>query len=219
MVAVQAPPATAAPPAAKPSFWGRAGRFTLGVALAAAAVYAQSLAMPFDQKGSFLTHHGSLGEEVSADRFIAKVTKVSAAKSVDTRDYSGQTGKVQTSHLFLVLDVSGTVEREPVQLRGSDVWLHAGDGRRYQRTDKVDESITLVGKYLQPGWWTSAPLVFEVPEDAVPGAKLVINAPTSAFVVDSFAPEAEIDLKLSEPAAARLIEAAEPFHPLVPANS
>ncbi|GAA0985232.1 hypothetical protein GCM10009555_060310 [Acrocarpospora macrocephala] len=220
MVTTEVRPAAAVESApAKAPFLTRTGRFVLGVALAAAAVYAQSLAMPFEQKGSFLTRHGSVGQIVSADRFNARVSKVTAAKAVDTRDVSGKTAKVQTSHVFLVLDVSGTVDKEPLKLGSFDVWLHSGDGRRYLATDKVDSSLTLVGRWLQAGWWISGPLVFEVPKEALAGAKLVITTPSSAFVEDTFAPEAEIDLGLSDAAAAKLAAEAQEFHSLVGAGS
>ncbi|MEU8192726.1 DUF4352 domain-containing protein [Microbispora amethystogenes] len=187
-----------------------------GVVLAAAAVYAQqNFAMPFEQRASFLTYKGRIGETVATKRFSVKVVSVTAARAVDTKDYSGKVTKVGTSHLFLLIDVTATSAREPMKLsKLSPPVLLSEDGRRYLPTDKVDESLTLFNRYIQPGFWTSGTLVFEVPKDAVPGASLVFIPPVSPLVVDNSAPEAQVDLDLSGAAADRLIAQAEDYHTL-----
>ncbi|MCT9934764.1 DUF4352 domain-containing protein [Planotetraspora sp. A-T 1434] len=203
-------------PRARKSLARRAAGAVAGLALASAAIYAQTCAMPFEQRNSFLTTKGNLGQAIETNQFTVKVTSVSAAKAVDTKDFSGDVTKVGTSNLFLLTNVSATAPREPVQLStiGPPVLLTA-DGKRYQPTDKVDQSLTLFNKWFQPGFWSSGVLVFEVPREALPGARLVFIPSVSAIVVDNFAPEAEIDLGLSDDATTRLISRAEEYHSLV----
>lgn len=188
----------------------------VGLALAAAAVYAQTFAMSTEQHSSFLTTNGKLGEPVNTNRYSVKVASVAAARAVDTKDPSGKVARVQTSHVFLLVTVSATTPHEPMRLSklGPPV-LRTADDRRYRPTDKVDESLTLFNKWFQPGWWSTGVLVFEVPKDALPGSKLIFIPPVAALVVDNFAPEAEIDLGLTDEAAKRLISQAEDFHSLV----
>ncbi|MEU7693086.1 DUF4352 domain-containing protein [Microbispora sp. SCL1-1] len=191
-----------------------------GIVLAAAAVYAQqNFSVSFEQRTSYLTYKGRIGETVETKRFTVKALSVTAAHAVDTTDYSNKVSKVATSNLFLLVDVSATSAREPFKLsRLSPPVLLTADGRRYDPTDKVSDSLTLFNKYIQPGFWSSGLLVFEVPEDAVPGAHLVFIPPVSPLVRDNYAPEAQIDLGLSGAAAGRLISQAEDYHSLVSAS-
>jgi hypothetical protein len=215
----EARPAAQSPPARR-SVAGRVAGVVIGLALAAAAVFAQTHAMSFEQRNSFLTTKGRLGEAVETSRFTVKVTSVSAARAVDTKDFTGKVIKVETSNLFLLVKLSVTTPREPMRLSrlGPPVLL-TEDGRRYDPTDKVDEGLTVFNKRFQPGFWSSGALVFEVPKEAVPGARLVFIPPVAAIVVDNFAPEAEIDLGLSSDAAARLVSQAEDYHSLVNRSS
>ncbi|MEU6429487.1 DUF4352 domain-containing protein [Microbispora sp. NPDC046973] len=195
----------------------RIGAGVAGIVLAAAAVYVQqNFAMPFEQRTSYLTYKGRVGETVETKRFTVKVLSVTAARTVDTTDYSNKVSKVATSNLFLLVDVSATSAREPFKLSrlGPPVLLTA-DGRRYQPTDKVSDALTLFNKYIQPGFWSSGLLVFEVPKDAVPGADLVFVPPVSPLVSDNYAPEAQIDLGLSGAAADRLTSQPEDHYSLV----
>jgi hypothetical protein len=187
-----------------------------GLALAAAAVYAQTLSMPFEQHDSFLTYKGRIGQAVQTPRFSVKVTSVTSATSVDTTDFSGKVAKVATSNLFLLVGVSATTAREPMRLSSlAPPVLLTADGRRYKPTDKVNETLTAFNTWFQPGFWSSGTLVFEVPKGAVPGARFVFVPPVSGLVVDNFAPEAEINLGLSGPAATRLTDHPENHHSLV----
>ncbi|GLW96433.1 DUF4352 domain-containing protein [Microtetraspora sp. NBRC 16547] len=188
----------------------------VGLALAAAAVYAQTFTLSYEQRSSPLTVKGSAGELVETNRFSVKVTSVTAAHAVDTKDTRGEVVKVETSNLFLVVNVTATTPKEPMQLGTlQPPVLLTADGRRYKPTDKVDDSLTIFNKIIQPGLWSSGVLVFEVPEEALPGAGLVVSPPQGVIVVDTFAPEAEIDLGLSGDALTRLTSHAEELHSLV----
>lgn len=88
-----------------------------GIVLAAAAVYAQqNFSVSFEQRTSYLTYKGRIGETVETKRFTVKALSVTAAHAVDTTDYSNKVSKVATSNLFLLVDVSATSAREPFKL-------------------------------------------------------------------------------------------------------
>jgi hypothetical protein len=195
---------------------GRVSAIVAGLALAAAAVWAQSNSMSYEQRGSFLTTKGEIGQLVETNRYTVKVTTVTAAHAVDTRSTSGDAVKVETRYLFLLVNLRATTRTEPMRLStlGPPVLLTA-DGRRYRPTDKVDEALTFFSKQVQPGLWSTGTLIYEVPPAALPGIRFVFIPPVSAFVVDNSAPEAEIDLGLTDAAAARLTSRAEAYHPLV----
>ncbi|GAA4560580.1 DUF4352 domain-containing protein [Planotetraspora kaengkrachanensis] len=199
------------------SVFGRVVAIVAGLALAAAAVWAQSHSMSYEQKGSYLTTKGEIGQFVETNRYTVKVTTVTAAHSVDTRVTPGSSAvKVETNSLFVLVNLRATSRSEPMRLNslGPPLLLTA-DGRRYRPTDKVDESLTFFAKQIQPGFWSTGTLVYEVPPTALPGARFVFIPPDSAIVVDNSTPEAEIDLGLTDAAAARLVSRAEAFHPLV----
>lgn len=190
----------------------------IGLLLIAAACYAQTLVPPPEQRTSPLTSTGAVGEEVATDRFTVKVNKVIAAHSTDAeprREGVGQDeGRVRTGGIFLVLDVSATAAREAFRFGLPKPVLLTGDGKRYTLTDKVAESLTLMSQWIQPGFWTTRPLVFEVPPAALPGARLVISDRSGAIVADTGRPEAEIDLGLTEESAKDLVDRAKDYHRL-----
>ncbi|ADG87192.1 hypothetical protein TBS_28000 [Thermobispora bispora] len=212
---VEGPAAEARP--AKAGAGRRIARGLIGLALAAAAVYAQTFEPSYEEQLSNLTVHGRIGEVVHTSRYSVKVNWIKAALSVDTKNFGvGDTIQVRTSNLFLVVNISARGVREPFRLsQGSPPVLRTRDDRVYWPTDKVDSSLTLFSKWIQPGLWSSGVLVYEVPKDAVPGARLVFAPPAGLLVVDLYQPETEIDLGLTGGAAARLIDEAEEYHTLV----
>nr|WP_062337975.1 DUF4352 domain-containing protein [Herbidospora sakaeratensis] len=173
-------------------FLRRLGALTLGLSLAAAALYAQTFALDEEQKSAYLTSSGSSGEEVVTSRFSVKVTKAAVATSVDVADTT-----VETGNLFLVVHVSATSPAEPFRFRPHTAWLLTEADKKYQVTDKVAEDSTLLGKWVQAGWWIDAPLVFEVPKEALRGSELVLTSASDALVVDNLAPDVQIDLGLT----------------------
>ncbi|GAA1280267.1 hypothetical protein Psi02_72920 [Planotetraspora silvatica] len=204
------------PPQARRGIVGRIVGIVAGLALAAAAVWAQTNAMPYEERGSFLTTKGKIGQVVKTNRYSVKVTSVTAARAVDTKTFSGEALKVRTSHVFLLVNVSATTVRQPMDLSTlSPPALLTVDGRRYDTTDRVDQSLTLLSKRFQPGLWSSGLLVYELPKDAVPGVRFIFAPSAGAIPVDTSTPEAEIDLGLTPGAADKLISQAPAYRSLV----
>lgn len=197
----------------------RLANLAAGLALMAAAGYAQTFVPPPEQRTAPLTFTGAVGEEVAADRFTVKVHKVVAAHSTDAEPRVTRAGtmgrRVRTDGIFLVLDVSVTATRDAFRLGSPRPVLLTADGKRYALTDKVSETLTLMSSWVQPGFWSRGALVFEVPPAALPGARLVLSAPAGALVADTGRPEAEIDLGLSAESAADLVDRAKDYHRLV----
>src|SRR5690606_41865349 len=59
----------------------------IGLALAAAAVYAQTFEPSYEEQLSNLTVHGRIGEVVHTSRYSVKVNWIKAALSVDTKNF------------------------------------------------------------------------------------------------------------------------------------
>jgi hypothetical protein len=183
----------------------RALQGLIGVVLVALAVYTQTFKMTTEDSVMPLTSKGAIGQAVTTTRFSARVDSVTAAHSVKFPDAASRPVEVKTDALFLVVKVSATVPKEPLKLaKLTPPVLLTADGRRYNPTDKVDESSTLFQKWIQPGWWATGVLVYEVPRDALAGAQFVFLPPTGLIVVDALLPEAQIDLGLDQAAADRL---------------
>lgn len=172
----------------------------VGLALAAGAIWVQSLDLTGDDQAMPLTYAGGKGEEVDAGRFSVRVDKVSTAKAVKAVDDT-----VATDQLFLVVDAAATSPRTPLHL-GMPTLLTA-DGRRFAATDKINKDSTLAYYWIQPGWWARGRFVFEVPASALPGAQAVFGLPVAGLYTEPLPPEAQIDLGIDDAAARRLSSA------------
>lgn len=177
-----------------------------GLALAAAAVGLQSLALTPNEISAPITSVGDKGKEVSAGRFSARVDSVSSARQVRT-----ETKTVPAEQFFLVVGASATAAREPMHL-GKAVLLTA-DGTSFEATDKVNSARLLDQPWVQPGFWVSGFFVFEVPASALEGAHIVFRLPDTALV-EPFEPEVEVDLGIDEAAAKQLSSAPQDVHSL-----
>lgn len=204
MTTVASPPAVEERSAARRPR-GRMSRVVsavLGIGLAAAAVGAQHFVLDHSERTTPLTYTGTAGEAVDTGRFSARVLSVKAARSVEVPQ-SGSHKKIESDHVFLLVETSATSTREPMKLTAD---LLTADGKVYEKTDKVDTTWTLEFKWIQPGWWASGVYVFEVPAEAIPGASIVVRLPATNEV---YAPEAEIDLGLDKASANALVSGAQ----------
>ena len=98
-----------------------------------------------------------------------------------------------TSDLALVVVSVEASARQRVWLF-NQVVLRTGDERDYEpRTEFIEAGLA----ETQPGFTRSATLVFEVPPDRVPGARLVVDPDSASF--DAYAAALRIDLGLRAP--------------------
>jgi hypothetical protein len=186
----------------------------IGIILLVAAVYAQSLVLTSEQKDDPLTANGAAGDVVRTDPFEARVEGVQAAR---TLQITGTPDPVVADDglLFLVVKVSATAPKRPIQL--TTAYLVTADGLRFDATERVRERLTLGYKWVQSGWWSTGSYFFEVPPSAVAGARLSIVGGAPKLFGDQYAAEASIDLNLSPAKAQRLIDAAD--EPMTVASS
>ncbi|HEX4814094.1 MAG TPA: hypothetical protein VFV66_15230 [Nonomuraea sp.] len=92
----------------------------------------------------------------------------------------------------------------------------AGDGKRFDATDRVDRAVTLANTWVQPDIWVSGRFVFEVPASALAGAHVVFSLPSpTGVLLESYAPEAEIDLGLDEETARKLAASPQDVYSVV----
>lgn len=144
----------------------------------------------FRQEMPFITQ-GTIGENIGLRTGNVTVERVQAAKSVEL--YSQV---AVSSGVWLVFDIVWAARGEPSTLMGSAPVVVAADGRRFGDMQAV---VNNCGP-AQPGLPVSCQLPFEVPEDALSGARLLIPAGISTTSNDDVA---EIDLGIDEQVAAR----------------
>ena len=137
---------------------------------------------------------GVVGQPVRLRTADVTVERVQAAKRVELH---GQVA--ESSGVWLVFDVVWAARSEPSQLAGTSPVVVAADGRRFGGTQAV---IATCGP-AQPGLPVSCQLPFELPADALEGARLLIPADGSTRANDDVA---DLDLGIGAAAAALLAE-------------
>ncbi|MEV4069731.1 hypothetical protein ACGFJC_15980 [Nonomuraea fuscirosea] len=172
-----------------------------GVALIAVAMWVQSHHMSDLQTSDPLVYSGAKGETVDARRFSVRLENFVAAKSIKSGDKT-----LQTDQIFLILTVKATSALKPYHL-GEPV-LTTAEGKKFAATDRVDNSLSLASKWVQPDIWRAGQSFFEVPPSALAGATVTYALPGS-FLVESYQPEIEIDLGLDEEGARKLATSAQ----------
>ncbi|GII67296.1 hypothetical protein Skr01_73810 [Sphaerisporangium krabiense] len=177
----------------------------VGLALVCGAVYVQTFVLSPEELKDPLTASGGMRDALVTDQFTTRVEQVEFTRSVQVkRTYS--TDDARTEQIFMVVKVSATAPRRPIQLTAR---LVTADGARFATTDRVGTAATFANKWVQPGWWASGLFFFEVPPARVAGARLVVSAPGNILYGDTYQPETSTDLGLDETAAARMIGAAK----------
>ncbi|MGI5268829.1 hypothetical protein ACQEUU_06740 [Nonomuraea sp. CA-218870] len=176
----------------------------VGLVLVGAAIGLQSMDLSHNEYTAPLTYTGELGKDIDATRFVVRVNSVTAAKAVQHLSDT-----VKTDHLFLIVNVSAKSKLQPYKL--GPAMLLTADGKKFSTTDRVDSSISITSKWVQPDIWARGPYFFEVPASALPGARVVVGLPPTALI-EPYQPEAEIDLALDEAAARKLAGSAQDVH-------
>ena len=139
-------------------------------------------------------HDGVVGAPVRLRTADVTVAQVQAAKRVELY---GQVA--ESSGLWLVFDVVWAAGGEASRLAGTSPVVVAADGRRFGGAQAV---LATCGP-AQPGLPVSCQLPFEVPADALEGARLLIPAEGNTRTNDDVA---DIDLGIDAATAARFAD-------------
>ncbi|HZB32040.1 MAG TPA: hypothetical protein VE465_17925 [Streptosporangiaceae bacterium] len=145
-----------------------------------------------------LRTYGRIGAVVTNDAFSVRIDRYDVAASITTTSLSN--GAHVADGLFVVVHFHARAERRPYKMKY--VRLETRDGRTYNEGGRVGVLTRADGTY-QPMLWGSGTLVFEVPEDRLAGASVVIGQTYGPAVSDLTA-ESVIDLGIDDAKAARL---------------
>lgn len=176
-------------------------RFRWSALLASAATLAMLLAMResmpnYNARMAPIVERGAPGEYVHGRRFAARVTAVETARmlrfarsgtpdSVEQRDSSG---------VWLIVQASAMAVQEPTLIGSAAILTR--DGRRYEQSGRLyNAPPTLAARELQAGVASAGVLIFELPVDALAGARLAL----AANRIDPLDSELQIDLALAAP--------------------
>jgi hypothetical protein len=204
----------------------RLGNGIIALLIGAAAIYADTFVMNKDDLDAPLTTRAATGAVAATGRFSARIEKVVVARSLRllTTGTDPDTGSttikrstsVSTPDVFVVTTISATSPGDPTRLRIA--WLRTADGVEYVATDRVDRAFTLTHRPVQHGWWVKLTFVFEIPLEALPGASVVVSAPSTNGIYDDvypnrydqLLPEAVLSLTADDAADRRLLGEVKP---------
>jgi hypothetical protein len=145
---------------------------------------------------------GALVEKVVTRDVSVRVDEVYAARSLEPGFSLGGRPPVGTDGVYLVVRLSATARREPLQLRSAE--LETPGGYTFRQDPRTGE-VSVDRPTLQPMIWTSTKLLFELPRNRVEGAHLVVG---TGGLLPQLSSAADIDLKLSKDRAAKLVQSA-----------
>ncbi|WP_248962514.1 hypothetical protein [Sphaerisporangium perillae] len=200
----------------------RLGNGTIALVIAATAVYAHTFVMDQDVLDAPLTTRATAGAVAETGRFGIRLERVVATRTIRLATPSNdpvtggetikETGHVGTPDIFVVATVRATSAGEPLWLKRAS--LRTRDGLEYTNTDRVYGIYTRADHPIQHGWWSEADYVFEVPPQALPGASVVISAPSTNGIYDEIypgrydqlLPEASLSLTADDASARRLLD-------------
>ena len=168
-------------------------RSVLVVVAALALLYAMRASIPnYDGMTGAIVERGAFGAWAQGRRLAARADGATTARVVRYAK-AGSTDALaehDTGGVWLVVDVTAKAVAEPVTIARAQI--ETRDGRRYARTERLG-ARQLSSVELQPGVEARGVLVFELPANAIAGARLVL-ADTPFSLLDS---ELSLDLALA----------------------
>lgn len=142
---------------------------------------------------------GAVGEEIRNRDFSVRVEKVEAARSLARGFSLGDPSHVGTDGVYLIVRFRATSHREPLQLRMAE--LETPGGYVYRHDPRIGTASAGVQPAFQPMIWTSGAFLFELPEERLEGARLVVG---TGGLLPQLSAAAEIDLGITRARADEL---------------
>ncbi|HLV72939.1 MAG TPA: hypothetical protein VKY91_09150 [Vulgatibacteraceae bacterium] len=143
---------------------------------------------------------GKVGEVVRTRDFSVRVEKVEAARSLAPGFSLGGRPDVGTDGIYLIVRFRASSHREPLQLRMAN--LETPGGYVYKHDPRTRAASAGVQPTFQPMIWTSGTFLYELPEDRLEGARLVVGP---GGLLPQLSAAAEIDLGITAKRAKELI--------------
>ncbi|XRQ10836.1 hypothetical protein ACN3XK_08050 [Actinomadura welshii] len=146
---------------------------------------------------------GKVGEEVRTRDFSVRVEKVEAARSFAPSLSLGDPPPIRTDGVYVIVRYRATSHREPLELATAEV--ETPGGYTFRHDPRAGPVSAGAQPTLQPMIWSSAAVVFELPEKRLEGAHLVVG---TGGLLPQLSAAADIDLGLTGKRADELLRAA-----------
>ncbi|TDD83291.1 hypothetical protein [Actinomadura rubrisoli] len=145
---------------------------------------------------------GRIGQEVTNHEFSVRVDRVEAARSLAPSLSLGNPPPIGTDGVYLVVRLRAMSRREPLKLASAK--LETPGGLSFRAGPRTGAAEVLQPE-IQPMIWAPMVLVFELPEERVAGAHLVVG---TGGLLPQLSGAADVDLGLTKGRAAELIRGA-----------
>lgn len=162
------------------------------------------LARPSEEQNEFAPSFklvAELGETVEMREGTLTLTRLRvASEALQTGGLTAE--RVKTNAYWLLVDYEFVQRRKS---EGMGVELYTVDNTEYQASGRPGSTSTVTRIYAEPGFDTSGVIAFELPKDALPGARLVIDN-GSAYGLPLWDHQAVIELGIDQAKADRLVK-------------
>ncbi|GAA3730003.1 hypothetical protein HDA32_006030 [Spinactinospora alkalitolerans] len=185
-------------------FLRRAAHVAASLLLLALIVAAHGLIPTHDDLTAPISHSGTIGGTVDAERFTLDVDKVELARSVSDEEALGGVEGLEANGVWVVVWATLTSTDATVSVGGT--LLEMGDGYSYSANTRLSNTFNNLGIVLNPGLPRYGAFVFEVPEERLSSPTLRVSVQES--LDDRLSAQASVDLGLSESDIDRLTEEA-----------
>ncbi len=154
-------------------------RTLAAIAVTAALLYGMQSTTPYySDIVSYAEVRGKQGKRVETSSFATAVVRVHLARELVVGTGFLQDQTLTSSGVWVVVEGAAEAVRESLLLSAA-TWL-SRDGARYQMSSRFVSTPGAPGtEQLEPGIPRPVLMVFEVPEDQLAGASLIVH-PTSA---------------------------------------
>ncbi|MFI0350687.1 hypothetical protein [Actinomadura sp. 9N407] len=177
----------------------RGGAGITGTALLATAMWLYTLRPDVRAKElEPIRTGGEIGAVVTTPDFRLRVERVDAARSLSSTLGNPE----RTEGIFLIVRFRASSQKEPIKLQS--IVLETPGGYSFRPAPRLGTSSASIPEF-QPMIWTKSAHVFELPQQAAAGAKLVVG---TGGLLPQLSSAVEVDLGLTD---AKVEAAAEAY--------
>ena len=145
-----------------------------------------------------LAEGGSIGTVVGNRVFSVKVDRVDVATSIVKPDPLSTPKPIPSLGVFVIVSMEIRSNQKPFQ--PGNVRLATRGGLTYDESGRPD--LPSNSDDFQPMLWGKATYIFEIPKDRLAGARLYVGV---SDLNDQLSAENDVDLKIDDAQAARLV--------------